>query len=98
MEAYVTAVRQGDVDRVLLLAAAAVELLRVHPLLGDHATSLGYVDSLLKLLASRLPPTPGGAFAPAAPSPLHASQRHFNNAVISKAARRHDVLEKAACG
>ena len=63
MEAYVAATssRQGDVDTALLLAAAAVELLRTHPLLLEHATSLGYVDALLKLLASRLPPSSTGA-------------------------------------
>ena len=48
----------------MLLAAAAVELLRSHPLLGDHAVGLGYVDKLLRLLAARLPP----AGAPAARS------------------------------
>ncbi len=46
----------------VLLAAAAVELLRSHPLLGDHAVGLGYVDKLLRLLAARLPP-------PSAPLP-----------------------------
>ena len=47
-------------DRALLLSAAAVELLRGHPLLADHAVSLGYVDSLFKLLAARLPSKPQG--------------------------------------
>ena len=46
----------------VLLAAAAVELLRSHPLLGDHAVGLGYIDKLLRLLAARLPP-PGASAA-----------------------------------
>lgn len=43
-----------------MLSAAAVELLRGHPLLADHAVGLGYVERLLKLLSARLPPTPQG--------------------------------------
>lgn len=45
-----------------MLSAAAVELLRGHPLLADHAVSLGYVERLLKLLSARLPPKPQGKF------------------------------------
>ena len=41
-------------DRALLMAAAAVELLRAHAGLAEHAVTLGYVDRLLKLLSSRL--------------------------------------------
>ena len=47
-------------ERAMMLSAAAVELLRGHPLLADHAVGLGYVERLLKLLAARLPSTPQG--------------------------------------
>ena len=52
--------KSGDRDgsRALLLAAAAVELVRGHPLLPHHAVALGYVDRLVKLLAACLPPQP----------------------------------------
>ena len=43
-----------------MLSAATVELLRGHPLLADHAVSLGYVERLLKLLSARLPSKPQG--------------------------------------
>ena len=43
----------------LLLSSAAVELLRGHSLLAEHAVDLGYVDKLLKLMASRLPADAG---------------------------------------
>lgn len=39
-----------------MLSAAAVELLRAHALLAEHAQGLGYVEKLFKLLAGRLPP------------------------------------------
>lgn len=57
-EAYCSEVggRQNS-QRALMLSAAAVELLRGHPLLADHAVGLGYVQRLLPLLAARLAPT-----------------------------------------
>lgn len=74
LDAYCTEVggsRQHS-DRALMLSAAAVELLRGHPLLADHAVGLGYVERLLKLLSARLPPKPQGKFSlrTAAPSLL----------------------------
>lgn len=62
LEAFCTQAGQGEQGRetALLLSAATVELLRGHPLLADHAVSLGYVDRLLKLLAARLPATSKG--------------------------------------
>ena len=44
----------------VLLAAAAVELLRGHSLLADHAVKLGYMDKLMKVLAARVPARPAG--------------------------------------
>ncbi|KAK9809260.1 hypothetical protein WJX72_012293 [[Myrmecia] bisecta] len=53
-----------NVDCALLLSAAAVELLRSHALLADHAVALGYVDKLLKVLLSKVPqPLPGSGLA-----------------------------------
>lgn len=43
----------------LLLSSAAVELLRGHSLLAEHAVDLGYTDRLLALMDSRLPAKPG---------------------------------------
>ena len=61
MEAYCTELGgRKNSERALLLAAAAVELVRGHPLLADHAVSLGYIDRLLKLLAARVPAKPQG--------------------------------------
>ena len=61
LEAYCTEVGgRQQIDRALLLSAAAVELLRGHHLLADHAVSLGYVERLLKLLSARLPATNQG--------------------------------------
>lgn len=61
LEAYCTEVGgRKDGDRALLLSAAAVELLRAHSLLADHAVGLGYTDRLSKLLVARLPPKPQG--------------------------------------
>jgi hypothetical protein len=51
-------------DLPLLLSAAAVALLQAQPPLADHAVALGYVDKLVKLLAARAPPLPGGTLAP----------------------------------
>ena len=47
----------------VLLAAAAVELLRGHGLLADHAVKLGYMDKLMKVLAARVPARPAGESA-----------------------------------
>ena len=47
----------------VLLAAAAVELLRGHGLLADHAVKLGYIDKLMKVLAARVPARPAGESA-----------------------------------
>lgn len=47
----------------VLLAAAAVELLRGHGLLADHAVKLGYMDKLVKVLAARVPARPAGEAA-----------------------------------
>ena len=57
LKAYLADVADGSAttqDRALLVAAAAVELLRAHAGLAEHAVTLGYVDRLLKLLSSRL--------------------------------------------
>ena len=47
----------------VLLAAAAVELLRGHGLLADHAVKLGYIGKLMKVLATRVPARPVGESA-----------------------------------
>ena len=47
----------------VLLAAAAVELLRGHGLLADHAVKLGYIDKLMKVLAARVPARAAGGSA-----------------------------------
>lgn len=62
LEAFCSQAGQGEGARetALLLSAAAVELLRGHPLLADHAVGLGYADRLLKLLATRVPATSKG--------------------------------------
>ena len=65
MEAYVAASTPGqgsgaDGEAAVALSAASVELLRAQPLLADHIVALGYVDALLKLLNSRLPPISPG--------------------------------------
>lgn len=57
LEAYTSEVGRGggaDARRAATLAAAACELLRGHPALGDHAVGLGYADRLLALLSARL--------------------------------------------
>jgi hypothetical protein len=43
-------------DAPALVSAAAVALLSVHPLVGDHLTQLGYITRLLAALAVRRPP------------------------------------------
>ena len=40
-----------DVTMPVLLSAATVSLLRIHKLLSEHAASLGYISSLVKLIA-----------------------------------------------
>lgn len=55
LEAYAADVEAHNAERTVLLAAAAVELLRVHPLLADHAVALGAVDKLLRTLAANAP-------------------------------------------
>lgn len=58
--AYLADVADGSpaaYDRALLVAAAAVELLRHHGGLAEHSVTLGYVDRLLKLLTARLATT-----------------------------------------
>ena len=76
LEAYCTEVgATKNSDRALLLSAAAVELLRGHALLADHAVALGYTDRLLKLLAARLPMKPSGQLAgPTAMADMHMAQ------------------------
>ena len=44
-----------NAERAVLLAAAGVELLRVHSLLADHAVALGAADKLLRILAANAP-------------------------------------------
>ncbi|KAK9807966.1 hypothetical protein WJX73_008492 [Symbiochloris irregularis] len=68
MESYVARAlpKQGaasDSQTALLLSAAAVQLLRVQPLLAEHITGLGYVDAVLQLLSSRLPSSGAGVGA-----------------------------------
>lgn len=48
----------GNAERAVLLAAAGVELLRVHLLLADHAVALGSIDKLLRMLANNAPAGP----------------------------------------
>lgn len=76
-----------------MLSAAAVELLRGHSLLADHAVSLGYVERLLKLLSARLPPTPQGK-----PPALvkHRRLKHLNGLASSVYAQVCHVLEYQA--
>lgn len=47
----------------MLLSAAAVALLRHHPLLADRLTTLGYIPRLLALLAARTPAAPAAHVA-----------------------------------
>ncbi len=64
LEAYVSeaASKPSGPQRAALLAAAACQVLRDSPSLGDHAVGLGYTDSLLGLLAGRL--SPGAPHSP----------------------------------
>ena len=55
LEAYTADVEARSAERAVLLAAAAVELLRAHPLLADHAVALGAADKLLRTLAANAP-------------------------------------------
>lgn len=59
LDAYAKDVEGHKADEAVLLAAAAVELLRVHALLADHAVALGSVDKLLRVLAAHVPPSEG---------------------------------------
>lgn len=73
LKVYLAEVAEGSAaarDRALLVAAAAVELLRNHTGLVEHAVTLGYVDRLLKLLSARLAST-GGISFPAFTACLH---------------------------
>ncbi|CAD7701733.1 unnamed protein product, partial [Ostreobium quekettii] len=45
-------------DLPVLLSAASVALLKVHGLLADHATSLGYMKHLVRALGDRAPSPP----------------------------------------
>lgn len=66
---------QARTNKVLLVSAAAVELLKAQPGLSEHAASLGYGDKLLRVLTSHLPSHPLSA-SPFLPFPsfplLHA--------------------------
>ena len=55
--------RTAPAGLAVLLAAAAVELLRGHGLLADHVVKLGYIDKLMKVLAARVPARPAGEAA-----------------------------------
>lgn len=55
LEAYTADVEAHNAEHAVLLAAAGVELLRVHSLLADHAVALGAADKLLRILAANAP-------------------------------------------
>lgn len=59
LDTYLADAKAAQLDRPLLLAAAAVALLGTYPLLAEHAVSLGYVQQLLDLLAACTGPSPG---------------------------------------
>lgn len=62
LESYVAFAKStANAEAALVLAAAAVELLRAHALLADHAVSLGYTNALLKLLSTSLSAAPAGS-------------------------------------
>ncbi len=57
LKTYLADIAEGSAasqERVIVLSAAAAELLRHHQGLADHAVTLGYVTRLLKLLSNRL--------------------------------------------
>ncbi|KAK9822709.1 hypothetical protein WJX81_005943 [Elliptochloris bilobata] len=62
------AAADGDAGTALVLAVAATTLLVEHPALAEHGAALGYVDALLRLLATNLPPAAGAAAGGARPS------------------------------
>ena len=55
LEAHTADVEAHNAEQAVLLAAAGVELLRVHSLLADHAVALGAADKLLRILAANAP-------------------------------------------
>ena len=79
LDMHLADAKAAQVDRPLLLAAAAVALLGTYPLLAEHAVSLGYVQQLLDLFAACTGPSPGtkphAAILAHQPGTRHAAQQ-----------------------
>lgn len=95
MEEYINALSKSDppIDLILLLSAAGVALLKVHPLLADHAVSLGYIKKLLKHLGQRTPVPLSGGGHQQAPDDVGGSILRFIHQLLTSVSAAESLAE-----
>eukprot|EP00210_Caulerpa_lentillifera_P007523 g7188.t1 len=82
-------------DLILLLSAAGVALLKVHPLLADHAVNLGYIKKLLTHLSQRTPVPLSGGVQYQAPDDIGGSILRFIHQLLSSVSAAESLSESS---